>query len=489
MNHDNEDVRNYAASALEEVGGCFAYNVDLTEFQTLQIIDILIDSLSNENVSMRTSVTKVLMKNFIERLKDFNRNNKESAREAAKALGRMGSDKAVDALIQALYNSDTDVETYQAYYVLGEIGSKKAVPDLIQALHQQKVDTRMLAGEALWNIAETNSYPCFYYATLPQKEADWILDKTQKLANLVSSADLQGINKISWDTYKNLDLSYDNGSNSDLVGLFIQRWFHFNPEWAVSLRQALDEEEKERIRDLVRNPFHLSLLCAVWHGNKANLPETKAELYTQYVEQVSQRNRNVVPLINQQRLIQKLGELSLQALLDTQQSQFYLSNYLVNYILGDELKSQALQLGWLNQTDITPDNQPLYAFFHPNFQEYFASNAINQADFFLKHKLSSVSKGTYHIFDKKWWNVFLFWLGRNDLDNQEKENLIYRLAKFKSGFKFDFDSYRILGHLLALMGLNELEDCSLELINIIISNVCSLTSSQRRRRGRMSILL
>lgn len=39
-------------------------------------------------------------------------------------------------------------------------------------------------------------------------------------------------------------------------------------------------------QDLVKNPLRLALLCSIWQGCDRGLPETKAGLYQQFVEEV-----------------------------------------------------------------------------------------------------------------------------------------------------------------------------------------------------------
>jgi predicted NACHT family NTPase len=58
------------------------------------------------------------------------------------------------------------------------------------------------------------------------------------------------------------------------------------PALGEQLQQALNQPGKERIKDLVRNPLRLMLLCSTWHLQEGKLPDTKAELYQQFVDEV-----------------------------------------------------------------------------------------------------------------------------------------------------------------------------------------------------------
>lgn len=59
-------------------------------------------------------------------------------------------------------------------------------------------------------------------------------------------------------------------------------------------------------------------------------------------------------------------------------------------------------------------------------QEYQTALAINDWDYFLprNHVNSPVEGKEYRIFQPQWKPIILFWLGRDDIDLEEKEAFI-----------------------------------------------------------------
>jgi hypothetical protein len=72
-------------------------------------------------------------------------------RSAAEALGKLGSEQAVSALISAVQHSDSDVRGKVAE-ALGKLGSEQAVSVLIPALQDSDSGVRRNAAEALGKI-------------------------------------------------------------------------------------------------------------------------------------------------------------------------------------------------------------------------------------------------------------------------------------------------------------------------------------------------
>ena len=299
-------------------------------------------------------------------------------------------------------------------------------------------------------------------------------------------------NKIAlrgFDVYRNQEFTYRAryGQVPDQVELFILRWFARDRAQGKQLRQALDEDGKQRIKDLARNPLRLSLLCRVWEMN-GRLPDTKAELYEQFVEAIYQwklprflaGKYNLIeweePRFHLDRdkicaLNQRLAKLAKRALEGKPESwlkrQFTewlewiyserktrnlpIPNWLLSVLEKDELTVSespwqiphslaaavlsadlklALELGWLNQVGVadSDSSMPVYTFFHPIFHEYFAAQAISDFNwrYFLKHntfQLFYPDTGTYRIFEEKWRESILLWFGRTSDERDDRERL------------------------------------------------------------------
>jgi len=265
----------------------------------------------------------------------------------------------------------------------------------------------------------------------------------------------------TFDTYRTLEFSYPQQ-----VEQFIGQWFGALPEGqggqAKRLCATLKAPGKERIRDLVKNPLRLTLLCFNWYLGEGTLPETKAGLYEQFVADFYEWKREQFPTTAKQRrqLNAALGELAREAI-DKEATRFRLRHDFVCEFLGepddeDSLFRVALELGWLNTVGVDGKNprKSVYAFFHPTFQEYFAALAIDDWHFFLNHISENPShpNASYRIFESQFKEVFLLWLGREDVEEKHKEELINKLSVFGDGCN-KFYQYRAF--FLAAIGIAE----------------------------------
>ena len=143
------------------------------------------------------------------------------------------------------------------------------------------------------------------------------------------------------------------------------------------LIKKLQETGRERIRELVRNPLRLSLLCQTLYVLPVDepLPETKAALYerfTRYFYEWEQEQH--LDLAEQDELIDELhealGKLALPGINSV--ARFCLGRKLARQEMGDQLFNLACRLAWLNLVDKQAKTyEAVYAFFHPTFQEYF----------------------------------------------------------------------------------------------------------------------
>ncbi|MEH2114337.1 HEAT repeat domain-containing protein [Nostoc sp.] len=246
-----------------------------------------------------------------------------------------------------------------------------------------------------------------------------------------------------FDIYRTLDFSYP-----EQVERFINSWFAAIPETGKQLCTALKKSGKERIRDLVKNPLRLMLLCLNWQSGDGKLPDTQAGLYQQFVDDFYKWKKDEFAINSDQRqqLNVKLGELAKEAI-DKKVNRFRLQQDFVNRFLGDaedenSLLKLALNRGWLNCIGIDEKRKSVYAFFHASFQEYFAAKAIDDWHFFLNHVPKNPSKGIYRIFEPQWKQTILLWLGRPDetLKHQQQQ-FIDALVNFKDGCR-NFYKYR-----------------------------------------------
>ena len=260
----------------------------------------------------------------------------------------------------------------------------------------------------------------------------------------------------TFDAYRTLEFSYPKQ-----VEQFIGNWFSSlssaETQTGRNLCIALKEQGKERIRDLVKNPLRVTLLCFNWYLGNGKLPETKAGLYEQFVDDFYEWKREQFTTTGKQRrqLNEALGELAREAI-DKDKARFRLRQDFVCEYLGepdneDSLFSLALRLGWLNKVGVDGDNprKEIYAFFHPTFQEYFAAkNFCDREDY---HALFT------HIGEKHWREIFLLAAGISPGGNKlllfmklQTEQLLAKdrvLQKFLAWVKEKADSGQLYGDL------------------------------------------
>ncbi|WP_058998366.1 NACHT domain-containing protein [Leptolyngbya sp. NIES-2104] len=287
-----------------------------------------------------------------------------------------------------------------------------------------------------------------------------------------------------WDNGKNSLESfttYQNLSFREQTGEFIDRWFQKNPELGDRLRQELNKPERKRIRDAVRNPLRLALMCRSWSLTQGALPNTKSTLYQQFAETIYAWKQDYFPTTPAQRqqLNYALGQVALRALSQSK-TRFRLPDSFVQQAFGSaiDLMPLALQLGWLNQV-ATLGGEKIYAFYHSSFQEYFAAQAIDDWRFFFED---------FAIFQSQWREVIFLWLGRTDLAIAQKESFIQALIEFDDRCG-GFYSHRAF--FLAASGLSEfpqsqkLDEIVIQLIQYRFGNE---TLAPIREAARIAVL-
>jgi transcriptional regulator with XRE-family HTH domain/GTPase SAR1 family protein len=237
---------------------------------------------------------------------------------------------------------------------------------------------------------------------------------------------------IGFDTYKTQEFQPEEVDN------FIEDWFTCaeNIRRGEELKAKLKQPGKERIRELVTNPLRLSLLCQiVYQDEQGDLPKTKAELFERYIRNFYTWKRELLhqELINsdkvRQEFHQALGKLAKSGF--EKDSRFRLQESLASDEMGETFFKFAKDVGWLNLVDINADNdESVYAFYHPNFQEYFAALAIDDWHYFLNHVPNNPEKGSYRIFEAEWQEVIILWMQRNALQ-ENQNNFINCLMNFE----------------------------------------------------------
>ncbi len=275
----------------------------------------------------------------------------------------------------------------------------------------------------------------------------------------------------NFTTYRNLSLDRGYNQSPDLIKQFMQGWFKDRPDLSERLLLELDRPQYQQLRDAIKNPLRLALLCRYWLRTQGKLPSTKASLYQQFTDTIYdwKQDRFTTSLAQRQELNDALGRLAFQATLlspdatkDVDRShqkrhdrvRFRLHHHTVLECLAPELLELALQLGWLNQTGISiATGSKIYAFYHSTFQEHFAARSIADWHYFFTGELDFQPP----IFSPGWQETILFWFGRGDISNLDKEACIEALINFdknRGGFYY----YR--AYFLAAAALAEFPESS-----------------------------
>jgi DNA-binding Xre family transcriptional regulator len=323
----------------------------------------------------------------------------------------------------------------------------EAVPNLLEpSVELKQAFTELFAQNEIWllldgadEMASELGQPLSWVAQ-QLRQSGWVAQARVVLTSRLNVWSADGDRLGEFDTYRNLDFEPKQ------VDEFIDKWFAEEPNSNQKLKEEL-ERSSNRIKSLIRNPLRLTLLCITWKGVGDRLPETKAGLYQRLVNAhykwKDDKQEFVIDPDKRDRLHQQLGELSKTAL-DSKESRFRLRESFITKFLGKPNKKHslfwwAIKLGWLNSiglpsADENDADEPVYAFFHPTFQEYFAALAIDDWDYFLprEHKNTPVEGKKYRIFESQWKEVMLFWLGRSNA-SEDKDEFIEKLIACKDG--------------------------------------------------------
>ena len=293
----------------------------------------------------------------------------------------------------------------------------------------------------------------------------------------------------SFETYRTLPFT-----DSDIKE-FIGRFF---TDAAEKDKLTTQLEQNQRIKDLVRNPLRLILLCSAWLQGEGTLPETQAQLYDLFVESFYSFKHEQFPIFKEENDSQdpnKLKELIHRALgeigkaaLDNDNPSFlidldHIDSSLKEHIYikheGRTIRKWIQDLGWLNKIGVKANDkfQNVYTFFHASFQEYFAASIIDDWDYFVprNHDNFPVPNKKYRIFEPQWRQVILFWIGQKKANDKtksiEKEAFIDKLFNFNDGLSIEKNKYLSLNYsyqALVVAGL-----CTSEFNSILSFEICS----------------
>jgi HEAT repeat protein len=241
------------------------------------------------------------------------------------------------------------------------------------------------------------------------------------------------------------------------VRQFIQGWFKDRPHLSEHLIAELTQPQYQRLRDAIKNPLRLALLCRYWMRTQGKLPSTKASLYQQFTDTIYDWKQDRFPtsLAQRQQLNDALSKLAFNAidlapLVDQSRERFRfrLHHHTVLEFLTPDLLELALQLGWLNQTGISiATGAKIYAFYHSTFQEYFAARSIADWQYFFDGDLHRHAP----IFSSSWHETILFWFGRSDVFISDKEACLQALLNFdrEHGGFYAYRAYFLAAAVLA----------------------------------------
>jgi HEAT repeat protein len=311
-------------------------------------------------------------------------------------------------------------------------------------------------------------------ATIKEQLTDWLVEARVVLTCRLNVWDANVTNMLTgFETYRTLEFKPEQ------VEDFIRQWFAYTEESqrGEELLRKLQETGKERIRELVRNPLRLSLLCQTSYVLPVDepLPETKAALYERFTRYFYEwKQEQHLDLTDQDELIDQLhealGKLALVGI--NSAARFRLGRKLARQEMGERLFKLAERLNWLVLVDREANtDEAVYAFFHPTFQEYFAACAIDDwRKDFLNHVPDNPMQGTYRIFEPQWKEVILLWLGRphEEVAKVEKEEFIKALVKFEDSCN-GFYWYKAV--FLAAAGTAEIKEQECELSDAIIAKL------------------
>jgi energy-coupling factor transporter ATP-binding protein EcfA2 len=233
---------------------------------------------------------------FLEQVVQQGQSKKSQGKRIA-IIGEPGAGKTT--LLEAIAFSP-HTPGFPIWISLGSLGEKSLEEYLCQkwlkdalktsdvTQQQKELEELFKSGEVLLLLDGVDEMPApspiEALAKIRDELTGWVADARVVLTCRINVWDASVNALQGFDTYRTLEFSYGDGNKPDQVREFICQWFSNTdkPELGEPLREKLDEDRHQRIRDLVKNPMRLSLLCQSWYFRKGDLPKTKAALYEQF---------------------------------------------------------------------------------------------------------------------------------------------------------------------------------------------------------------
>lgn len=297
---------------------------------------------------------------------------------------------------------------------------------------QQQNFTAQFASGRVWllldAVDEMAVDPSMAFANLERQLRGWV-GTAHIILTCRSNVWDSGKNALeNFMTYRNLSLSHGYTQPQNQVRQFIQGWFKDNPDLGEQLTVELAQPQYQRLRDAIKNPLRLALLCRYWLRTQGKLPSTKASLYRQFTDTIYEwkQDRFPISLARRQQLDRALGKLALEAM-KIEVARFRIHHQFALELMDADLLELALQLGCLDCVGISADTGAnIYAFYHSTFQEYFAARSIADWQYFFDADPTLRQP----IFSPYWQETILFWFGRKDVDAGAKEACLQALLNF-----------------------------------------------------------
>lgn len=334
-----------------------------------------------------------------------------------------------------IWVSLSDLQTKNLEDYLKEVWLKAALPDISPKLANvneavQNALAQLFNTNRVWLLLdgadEMNAGGENPLSVIANNLNSWVGKARVILSCRLNVWDIEKNALEEFKTYRTLEFSYDNTATSNQIHNFISNWFkNISLEQGKLLETVLNQPGNERLKDLVRNPLRLALLCRIWQSEEGYLPDTKVQLYSQYVKAIYSWKQDLLNQKQQQLLNQALGELAKRGI-ESRESRFRLREKLVREVLEPELFNLAFNIGWLNRVGETTEKpkEDVYAFLHGTFQEYFAAQRITDWRFFINYESDNIQPIKYPIFAPRWKEVILLWL-------QQSESKVSRLQKLE----------------------------------------------------------